>query len=264
MTTARLAGAHAGGSRTAAIYRRCKVTTSHPLLASPRRGPSIPPMTLDTWVNRSRTTRMGNPWLDIPLEEYEGHMALPAIAQAKLLADQFERLMARHLPASVAVIGCAGGNGFDRIDPGRIKRVVAIDVNPAYVGITGARYSRRFSALELLCADVQSESLRFEPVDFMYAALIFEFVDVSLALRSMSRNCRQGTILATVLQLPSPGEQPVSPSPFRSLDALAPAMTLVAPEDLRQLAIAAGFVSLDTESAAAPSGKSFCVQVFRS
>jgi hypothetical protein len=31
-----------------------------------------------------------NPWLHIPLADYEGHMALPEIGQACMLADQFE------------------------------------------------------------------------------------------------------------------------------------------------------------------------------
>ncbi len=33
---------------------------------------------------------MSNPWLDIPLAEYEGHMSLPTIDQADMLAAQFE------------------------------------------------------------------------------------------------------------------------------------------------------------------------------
>jgi hypothetical protein len=28
-----------------------------------------------------------NPWLEIPLEDYEGHMALPSIGQAQFLAN---------------------------------------------------------------------------------------------------------------------------------------------------------------------------------
>ena len=32
---------------------------------------------------------MTNPWLEIPLADYEGHMALPGVAQAALLAGRF-------------------------------------------------------------------------------------------------------------------------------------------------------------------------------
>lgn len=208
---------------------------------------------------------MDNPWLEIPLDDYEGHMALPSIEQAGMLADQFAHLIARYLPASVAVLGCAGGNGLDCIDPAKVTRVVAIDINPEFVKIVGERHSSRLNGLELYCADVQSESLQFEPVDFVYAALLFEYVDVSLALQSIKRNCRTRTVLATVLQLPSPGQPAVSPTPFKSLSALAPAMALVAPEYLKRRAIGAGFVSIGEESIiASPAGKEFCVQVFRS
>src|ERR1700689_4786619 len=31
---------------------------------------------------------MRNPWLEIPLEDYEGHMSHPSIGQAQMLADQ--------------------------------------------------------------------------------------------------------------------------------------------------------------------------------
>lgn len=39
-------------------------------------------------------------------------MAMPAIGQAKMLADEFDKLLRSYSPKSVAVIGCAGANGF--------------------------------------------------------------------------------------------------------------------------------------------------------
>jgi hypothetical protein len=51
---------------------------------------------------------MNNPWLDVPLADYEGHMALPGIEQAQLLSDIFADVLAKFSPRSVAVIGCAG------------------------------------------------------------------------------------------------------------------------------------------------------------
>ena len=55
---------------------------------------------------------MNNPWLDVPLEEYEGHMAWPAVGQAQLLSDVFSRVIEQFSPRSVAVLGCAGGLDF--------------------------------------------------------------------------------------------------------------------------------------------------------
>jgi hypothetical protein len=35
-----------------------------------------------------------------------------------MLADQLVRLMEREAPDSVALVGCAGGNGLERLPPG--------------------------------------------------------------------------------------------------------------------------------------------------
>ena len=49
-----------------------------------------------------------SPWLDIPLADYEGHMSLPEVGQARLLADLLAAAIDRHALRSIAVLGCAG------------------------------------------------------------------------------------------------------------------------------------------------------------
>ena len=107
---------------------------------------------------------MNNPWLDVPLADYEGHMALPGIEQAQLLSDIFAGVLAKYSPRSVAVIGCAGGNGFDRIPPA-ISRVVGVDLSPRFVAETEARFRDRIENLELMVGDIQSNEVSFAPVD---------------------------------------------------------------------------------------------------
>jgi SAM-dependent methyltransferase len=206
---------------------------------------------------------MNNPWLDIPLKDYEGHMSLPNIGQAQMLADRLERLLKRTLPRSVALIGCAGGNGLDRIEPGQLARVVALDINPLYIQAVGARHASRLGNLELHCADVQSPSLQFEPVDLAYAALLFEYVDAVATLSSLKRLCRRGGTLATVIQLSHRDHKVVSQSPYKSLNLLTPVMRLMEPEGLSRLATTAGFATVDSESIELPSGKQFSLQTFR-
>jgi hypothetical protein len=50
---------------------------------------------------------LSSPWLTIPLEDYEAHMALPAVGQAQMLAEQLAILIERRAPASAAVMGAA-------------------------------------------------------------------------------------------------------------------------------------------------------------
>ena len=41
------------------------------------------------------TVATSNPWLNIPLDDYEGHMSLPTVGQAQMIADQLDRALAR-------------------------------------------------------------------------------------------------------------------------------------------------------------------------
>jgi SAM-dependent methyltransferase len=190
-------------------------------------------------------------------------MSLPAIGQAQMLADQLALLIERELPTSIAVIGCAGGNGLDRVDPRQVERVVAVDINPTYIKAVGTRHMRRLTHLEIFCDDIQSPSLQFKPVDLIYAALLFEYVDVGVALASLRRHCRPGGRLATLIQLPHRDHDVVSPSPYPSLKLLAPVMKLIAPAELSRLAVATGFAAAECGLIELPSGKQFSLQTFR-
>jgi len=200
-------------------------------------------------------------WLDIPLGDYEGHMALPSVGQAAMLADQLALLIARTSPRSIAIAGCAGGNGLERVGP-PVERVVAIDINPAYLDAVRARHAHRVRGLELHCGDVQSPVLSFEPVDLIFAGLIFEYVDPMPALATFRRNARPAAVLVALLQLPTGGHEAISPSPFRTLGKLAGEMRLVDPAELERAATAAGFISEDSRVIGLASGKRFHLRIF--
>ncbi len=112
------------------------------------------------------------PWLEIPLADYEGHMALPEIGQAQMLAGELESTVRQYSPKAVAVIGCAGGNGFDRLVGTRARRIVGNDINPAYVEATRRHYAQEIPGLELYTADIQCSVSGCAAVDLLYAALM--------------------------------------------------------------------------------------------
>jgi SAM-dependent methyltransferase len=205
---------------------------------------------------------MRSPWLDIPLADYEGHMALPGIGQSEMLATQFSSLLAQWAPESAAVIGCAGGNGFDRVRKDITKRLVGIDINPLYIRELAYRYAAVIPGLELYVRDIQEPVDRIAPVDLIYAALVLEYVNPVPVLHNLKSICRPGGVLATVLQLPSHQAAPISESPFTSLKQLAPAMHLLAPDTLTDRAIESGFAPQSSRRIALSSGKEFALQVF--
>jgi trans-aconitate methyltransferase len=204
-----------------------------------------------------------NPWLDIPLADYEAHMALPAIGQSRLIADELDNLIGTYSPRSVAIIGCAGGNGFDRLVGAGVARVVGVDINPDYIGEARRRYAASIPGLELHLADIQSSAPLFEPADLIYIALVLEYVDLPRTLGALRRHCKPGGALAALSQLPHETMTEVSPSPYASLESLAPGMRLVSAEELQQLAKQVGFSPRRSRVVLSSGGKSFRVDEFR-
>ena len=205
----------------------------------------------------------GNVWLQIPLQDYEAHMALPAVAQASMIADQLEKLLAEEAPDSVAVIGCSGGNGFDRLPEGSSCRVIGVDINPGYLEAARARYQAALPGLELYTADIQDDRQIFTPVRLVYAALIFEYLDIPSALRTLRRHCAPAGLLAVLLQKPHRNLAAVSDSGYASLMKLAPVMRLVEDEELADAARQVGFNLESVASIVTPAGKEFSLQRYR-
>ena len=188
---------------------------------------------------------MKNPWFDIPLADYEGHMSSPDVGQASMIADILERTLHECSPASIAILGCAGGNGFERVNPEVTARVVGIDINPEYIAITRERFQNRLPGLELLVADLQTDDVCLEPVELVFAALLFEYVEPDVILRTIHRLLKSNGRLVTVVQ------------------SLSSCLRLVPPDLLRQQAAAQSLSLATSEQVVLQSGKSFQVQTFQ-
>ena len=100
------------------------------------------------------------------------------------------------------------------------------------------------------------------PVDLVFAALLFEYVDADPVLKSVRRFLNPAGRLVTVVQLPWTDGPAVTPSPFTSLQSLSPCMQLVSPESLRERAAAHGFSEVDSKQITSTGGKAFQVQNF--
>ena len=205
---------------------------------------------------------MNNPWLKIPLGDYESHITLPIVSQGEMMAGEFSDVVQQFKPDSVAVIGCAGGNGFDRL-PASVRRVVGVDINPTYIESTSNRYREKVNGLELYVADIQAEPLQFEPVDLIYVALVFEYVSVAAALKNLSEVCKPGGHLVALLQQPSAVLQTITPSPYKSIQTLVPLAKLIPSTEMVASASSYGFVIESEKKLTLDSGKEFAVQVYR-
>jgi len=138
-----------------------------------------------------------NSWLAIPLSEYESYMsdALQLAALSQLFGEALERCR----PKSVAVLGVAGGNGLERIDPLVTTRVVALDVNLSYLRAARNRHGH-LPGLELHQVDLSSDTIALPPVEMVHAALIFEHAGVDRCLQNALALVSPGGHLSVVLQ----------------------------------------------------------------
>jgi hypothetical protein len=74
-----------------------------------------------------------NPWLHIPLEDYERHMSHHLVGQSTLLNVLTKKYLAAIKPEDVIFLGIAGGNGLEHVDNQITQRVVGIDINQDYL-----------------------------------------------------------------------------------------------------------------------------------
>lgn len=206
---------------------------------------------------------MKNPWLRIPASDYEAHMALPEVAQAQALNNLMASAIKEYNPASLAVVGCTTGNGFEHINTKHTRRVVGIDINPAYLRILKTRYGSRISRLDLLEADITSLGFKIEPVSMVIAGLVFEYLDVSSALCNIARCLVTGGTFLAVLQQPSTESAPVTATRYKSLELLSPIMNLVPPTEFCKICGGVGLQEIKTDKIPLKKGKTFFVGFYR-
>jgi len=204
---------------------------------------------------------MPNPWLSVPLSDYEAHINSAEVAQCRPLSDLFAAAMDYRRPPSVAILGLAGGNGLERIDPNWTTRVVGVDLNPSYLEAAHQRFASALN-LQLHCMDLAKVAAHLEPVELVHAALLFEHAGVGLCLENALRLVAPGGALSIVLQLPGDSSPNVAATPFASIQQLAPHFALVDPVWLRQRIETSGFCFQSESRKSLPGGKAFWMGIF--
>lgn len=199
---------------------------------------------------------MKSPWHQIPLADYEAHMALPSVAQAELLRNSLQRTVARFQPRTLAVLGVAGGNGLECVDPAIVRRVVAVDLNPQYLEVCVNRHAATFQQFEPVLHDLALGPLAIQPVECVFAGLVLEYLELECFYDLLPSLLTNG-VLAVLLQLPSPSLPEVSPSPYPSLTLLQSAFSFVDPGQMHESLVRRRFSRVAEERIDLPSGKSF-------
>jgi hypothetical protein len=204
---------------------------------------------------------MPNPWLAIPLADYEGHMAAPEVFQTQALCSLFAEALAVRRPASVAVLGLAGGNGLEHIDRSLTRRIVGLDINPAYLDAVRERYPDQ-PGLELHATDLAEEAIQLPPVELVHAALVFEHAGTGRCLDNALALLGEDGALSVVLQLPGASEQAVGASGIASIRSLESHFSFIAPKAFRTQLLEHGLEPVYEAQRAVPGGKALWMGIF--
>lgn len=199
-----------------------------------------------------------NPWLDISYEDYVGHMDSPEVDQYKMINKVFKKSLEKFSPKSIFVPGCTIGNGFEHIDWSSVENVTALDINSDYLEVVRKKYGH-YPQLKIINADLQnwnSDSIKF---DMIYAALVFEYVNVSTVLRMFRKSMHSASMLITILQNESAAQSKVSQTKYTSLEKLNSIMSLVNVNEFEKTLHQLGFVTHNKEKITLNSGKIFSV-----
>jgi SAM-dependent methyltransferase len=190
-------------------------------------------------------------------------MAMPAVGQAAMLAQELRSAVERARPDSLALVGCAGGNGLAELAEYALKRVVCVDVNATYLQTLEARFGAKLRNLECHCCELEQFRSQ-EPVDLVFAGLVFEYTQLDQALDSVSRLLYHGGSLYALVQMPADGMATVTPSPYAdALGVVVEAFRYIPPRTLIEMAAQHNLTLVEQKIITLDSGKSFTLIQFQ-
>ncbi len=119
---------------------------------------------------------MNNPWESISLSDYENHMKSDSVMQLQTLNKMMKKQLDAYSVDNVMILGVAGGNGLEHIDPEKYSVVYGVDVNPEYLRMVEERYKNLDGVLKCLCVDLITDASRLPAADFIIADLLIEYI----------------------------------------------------------------------------------------
>lgn len=201
-----------------------------------------------------------NPWLEIPAEDYESHMA--AIGQSAALRELFSEIYTDRKPRRLAILGCTTGSDMRQVDPSATELIVGVDINSRYLDIARERLGALGPTLQLVHGDVLQVELPAAAFDLIHVALLFEYVDPLELFRRIHRWLSCDGCCSVVTQAPAAGVSAVTETGYQTLQRLAERMSLRSADELASLAEQAGFRLVQHRTVGLPSGKSFESSIF--
>jgi hypothetical protein len=197
-----------------------------------------------------------NAWNKIPLQDYEQHMQHKDVGQSQLLSKLTNKYLQKHRPENALFLGISGGNGLEHIDINITKKIYGIDINESYLEETKKRFAAKIKQLVLINTDIQNSSKLFLKANFVWAALIFEYIDIQKGFNFIANNSNESTRLIITIQSNN-GNRIVSETGVESIKSVKDIFKIVDKDNLQAHALRSGFKLFSSEENILPNGKSF-------
>lgn len=128
-----------------------------------------------------------NPWEEIKLDDYENHMKLDSVYQLQTMNKIMKEQFYTYTINSVMILGIAGGNGLEHIDPKYFSTVYGVDINQNYLDECCKRYINLQDVFQPIHADLINDVTHLPKSDLLIANLLIEYIGYECFQKAVSR-----------------------------------------------------------------------------
>ncbi len=205
---------------------------------------------------------MGNPWEDIGLDDYEKHMSLDSVKQLQTMNFMMNAQFDAYPVISAMVLGIAGGNGLDHVDPEKYQCVYGVDINEDYLHAVESRYDDLSDVLKCLKVDLINESDRLPHAELIIANLLIEYIGYEAFQKAVKTV--DPLYVSCVIQINTDSEQWVSDSPYlHAFDRLDEVHHQMEEDELERAMSEIGYARSLIQKEDLPNGKALVRMDFR-
>jgi hypothetical protein len=203
-----------------------------------------------------------HPWRGISLNVYEQHMSDASVGQLQLIREITSEQLTAFPSRSIGILGIAGGNGLDLIDPTFTDAIYGFDINAEYLRACEMRYRERFGDRLRLIETRIDRCTTIKPVDLLIANLIVEYIGLGEFAEFVVANAASIGVLSCVIQRNGTAGFVSETQYAASFEPLAPISSDIEPDALGASMNRAGLKALAICEYGLPNGKSLVRQDF--
>lgn len=122
---------------------------------------------------------VSNPWKEIRLSDYEGHMNLESVKQLPVLRLILKQQLGSFEVDRVMILGVAGGAGLEHVAGEQFEKIYGVDINETFLKECETRFEHLKPMLELINVDLMDETIVLPKADLVICNLVAEYIGYS-------------------------------------------------------------------------------------